>query len=482
MERLQFRPCLKPEQIEPYINGWKNKMGDWCTVRKIGESGGYPIMMAEMTNPSVPDCEKETALLVAQHSIEISGPNTIFSVGNYLAQMGDLAKEILSKQRVVLIPCANMFSYSKMDEAYQFKNHAGVDEYAGAFNAQMEVDKERTPAAYAIKQIIDEYQPELFIDAHGLWQAKTGIGGCTGAYSFSALNACYDTDFVNAMNNAARKKGYALGDESYQQTIRPCNAPVCTQSPSKFRAGSPSITAGGYAYIKYHTLNINMEVSFEKSGLIRIIEALRLGCHPICPTATPGYPVRVVRSPMCSEALVCGGNNAEERRLSRVEIWNQGDKLGHALFAMQIQGLQTLMISLCHDTVYKTFGHGGFFGVNAFLDGLESQGYAVDKVREIYKDIADQCHVEGTWANAGERANITHGMTIRFRLPFDDAKIETVIVNNVEYDQSQYVLFRHENCTFVEIPFSGDLPDLILATVKYDFADKPTRKYGIVEF
>ena len=482
MNKLVYRPCLKPEEIEGYILNWKNIMGDWCTVKTIGFSGGYPITMAIMTNPNIDDSKKEVAVLVAQHTIEISGPNTIFSVGNYLSKLNEESVEILSKQKIILVPCANLYSYSKMDEAYQFKNEAGICEYSAAFNKNLEVDKEIAPAAYALKEIIDEYKPELLIDAHGLWYKYSGCMEVTGSYSFARLNACYDKSFVDQMNNAARKKGYAIVDEDYQQTIPPTNADVCAKPENfyKFRNGSPSIVLGAYAYIKYHTFNINLEVTYEESGLIRIIEALKLGCNPICATPNYGYPVRVLKSPMCTESIVCSGSNAKERRESRVELWNQTDKLGYALFAPQLHGLQTIMISINHSKAYETFGHGGFFKVDNFLDSLENAGYKTDKIRKIYGEVASQCHIEGTWNNVGDKADIKHGLNIRFALPFYDAKIETIILNNEELKENDYIIFRHNNFTYVEVICKGKLPDFMIATVKYSFEENSKRKFGII--
>ena len=89
MEKMRIRNCIPAEEIAEYMRGWEKKMGQNCKVYEIGRSGGYPIMVAEMTDASVPDCEKENVILTAQHAMEISGVNTIFSVGNYLVKGGE---------------------------------------------------------------------------------------------------------------------------------------------------------------------------------------------------------------------------------------------------------------------------------------------------------------------------------------------------------------------------------------------------------
>ena len=128
MKRYKLRECIPVEKIGEYIENWHKKKPDFVEVSTIGKSGGYDIYSAVFTNKSIPDDNKQIAIVTAQHSgMEISGMTTAFSLGNFLMTEDKTAKEILDKMIVVLVPCPNPFSYSKQDEAYQFKNEFGVD-------------------------------------------------------------------------------------------------------------------------------------------------------------------------------------------------------------------------------------------------------------------------------------------------------------------------------------------------------------------
>ena len=474
-----MRKFIPAEKVAEYMLGWQAKMGELCKVYEIGRSGDYPIMVAEMTDPSVPDCEKENVILTAQHAMELSGPTTVFSVGNYLAKGGEDVKEILRCQKVVLMPCPNMYSYAKVDPAYQFRNEAGIDEYA-AFTDDMEVDKEKAPAAYALKELIDKYQPELLIDVHGMWLAGSGCMEVTGAYSFANLNYCYDRSFNDAMNAAAEKAGYAVFSEDASQNLR-AMIPLSQQEQyrDRFRLGAPKMLAGIYAYIKYHTLSINMEVGVEESGVLRIIEALKLGCNPIWHTNGKGYPVQVIRAHICSDSILCGGSNAEERRISRLELWNQTRDIGHAIVAPELHGLQAFLVSLNVETALSCIGRGGRYSLNAFFEGLEKSGMDLSEVRPLYEDIEEQCWVECTWKNDGKRVELSQGLKMRLALPFPSAQPKKVLLNGKVLDKKDFTLFRKGSFTYIEIQTPKNPADLLFAVVEYEH--EPV-KYGVIEY
>ena len=469
MERMTIRKIIPAEKIADYMFGWQEKMGGFCKVYEIGRSGGYPITVAEMTDPSVPDSEKENVILTAQHSMELSGPNTIFSVGNYLAKGGEDVKEILRCQKIILLPCPNMFSYAKQDPAYQFRNEAGIDEYA-AFTDDMQVDPEKAPAAYALKRLIDEYKPELLIDAHGMWYAGAGCMEVTGAYSFASLNYCYDRSFNDAMNAAAERGGYAIFSEDAQQNLR-AMIPISAQEEyrDRFRLGAPKMLAGIYAYIKYHTLSINMEVGIEESGVLRIIEALKLGCKPVWHTDGKGYPVQVIRGHICSQSILCAGDNAEQKRISRLELWNQSRDIGHAIVAPERHGLQAFLVSLNVETALTNIGRGGPYSLNAFFEGLEKSGMDLSEVKPLYKNIEDQCWVECAWKNDGKRVQLTQGVKMRLALPFSSAKLKKVLLNGKILKDGEYSSFKKGNFTYVEITSEKCPDDLLFAVVEYDY-------------
>ena len=122
VKNFNIRKSVPIAELESYMRAWEKRAPTMAKVYSIGMSGGYPIMCAEFTDPTVPACEKEVALIVAQHcGMEITGMTTILSVGNYLSACPEEVQNILRTQIILLVPCPNCYSYEKQSSAYQFK-------------------------------------------------------------------------------------------------------------------------------------------------------------------------------------------------------------------------------------------------------------------------------------------------------------------------------------------------------------------------
>ena len=65
-QQFTMRDSIPIAQLEAYLRKWE-KSG-YASVYSIGESGGWPIWCAELTDRRVPAEEKEVAILMAQHS------------------------------------------------------------------------------------------------------------------------------------------------------------------------------------------------------------------------------------------------------------------------------------------------------------------------------------------------------------------------------------------------------------------------------
>lgn len=483
--KYELKTTIPAQQYEEYIKNWQKRLPEgWCTIYTAGESGGYPIWVAEFTNPNVKREEKEIAMVIAQHSLELSGTNTVFSVGNFLAHGDDLAKEIMTKQVVVVVPSFNMFSLSKMDIKYQFKNQAGIDEYQ-PFDKDWNIDKEKAPAGYALKTLIDKLKPELILDVHGTWFVGGGCFESTGGFSHANLNYSYDVGFVKAMNASAEEHGFAIFDEDVMQSLRPVD-PICYEGNNRalFRKGRPSMLMAVYAYLRYHTFFLNFEACYEESSFYRVIEALRLGCHPIAPINGAGYPVQCLRSFIFSGSLMCGGKNAKQRRESRVEIWQNLHKIGTGAVGTELHGLQTLFIVNNHKKMYESYGKPFYkITMQEAYEVFEKMGCKTERIKELFKEYENYVDFyyfgTGTDGDIDSVANITKGMTLRIAIPHSDAILQEVLLNGETVSESQCKLLCHKNFTYVDVMIDGNVGDMASLVVKYDY--KP-RMVGIIEF
>ena len=468
-QKFTNRDSIPIAQLEAYLRRWE-KPG-FTSVYSIGESGGWPIWCAEMTDPSIPVEEKEVAILMAQHSgMEITGMTTLLSVGNYLAALDEKAREILAREIVLIVPCPNCYGYAKQDHAFQFTNKAGVDEYT-AMAQDMTVDPEKAPAAAALKALVDKWKPELIVDVHGVWFNEQTVIEVTGGMSFSSLNRTYDRGFVDAMNEAAEEAGYAILSEDFLQTLPPTD-PICLDPAyrARFRGGVDKMLLGTCAYIKYHTLALNMEVAFEESGFLRTMKALELGVQ--------GFPVQTMAAPLGNHSIQAGGNNAQQRRESRLELWTQKDRLGTALLYPENQHVAGLLVTTNNDALDRILGQERC-GIDMFCHNMEQEGYSMAGLKEGLSGGLP-VYLAPMGRGSGVPAQLDQGITLRLGLVQPDAVPRHVWLNGRDLAPGEYRILRRKNWTYVDVLIpEGQVPEIMLAVVSYDSAKKPT---GILEF
>lgn len=467
--QFTIRDSVPIEKLEAYLRRWE-KSGA-ASVYAIGESGGWPIWCAEFTDPDVPAEEKEVAILMAQHSgMEVTGMTTLLSVGNYLATLGDKAREILAKQIVLIVPCPNCYGYAKQDHDYQFTNAAGVDEYT-AMAQDMTVDPQKAPAAAALQDLVEKWKPELIMDVHGVWFNEQTVIEVTGGMSFASLNRTYDRAFVDAMNAAAEEAGYAILGEDFLQTLPPTD-PICLEPEyrARFRGGVDKMLLGTSAYIKYHTLALNMEVAFEESGFLRIMRALELGIH--------GFPVRTMMAPLGNHSIQVGGKNATQRRNSRLELWTRKNRLGTALLYPENQYVAGLLVTTNNDALDRVLGQEQC-SIDLLCRNLEQEGYTMAGMQEALSGGLP-VYLAPMGRGSGIPAKLEQGITLRLGLVQPDAVPRHVWLNGKELTAGEYQLLRQKNWTYVDVTIpAGQVPEIMLAVVSYDSTRKPT---GILEF
>lgn len=472
MKQLNLRKSIPINELENYMRRWENKAVGFVKVYSIGESGGWPILCAEFTDPNVPIEDKEVALITAQHSgMEISGMTTVLSVGNFLVSNDIKAKEILRKQVVLIVPCPNCWSYAQQDPKYQFINEFGVDEYAGAFNDDLMVNEEKAPAAFALTKLVDKWRPEFIFDAHGVWYDQALTIEILGCLSFSSMNRTFDRSFVDEVNKAQEEKGYAVYSEDSSQTLLPTD-PICYKDEyrTRFRGGVPRMLLGNRAYIKYHTFALNSETAIEKSGLTRIIKCLELG--------NKGYPVRTMLAPLLMNSIRVCGKNAQQRRESRVELWPQNNRFGSSVLYPETCGSSGFLVTKNRDAHTRLCGNEYKCDVETFLDNMETLGYDMSDIRN---QLEDQYHDSMVlmYKGNGEDSKIENGITLRLGIPYSDAIVSGVWLNGEKQQETNYSVIKEKNWTYVDLMIFGEVPNEMFAFVKYEAKQQ---ERGIIEF
>ncbi len=486
MKEFSIRDCIRADEIASYMYGWCKKKPDLVTVSSIGKSGGYDILKAVFTDPSVSDENKQVVLLTAQHSMELSGVTTLLSVGNFLVSDREDAADILKKQIIVMIPCSNVYSYSKQDPAYQFKNEAGVCEYFSFKYDGVAYDEATAPAAHAIKRVIDEYKPEVMLDVHGVWYQNQLVIPSMGI-SGSAGNRFYNNEFVRQVQAAGIEAGYPIMNfddmEVLLRTDMNCDD---RDINGHFYISNGNLhQAQVYAYLHYHTLAGSFETAFEESCVPQIIKALTIGCNIWGGEYYAGYPTRTALSPTGHNSIRAYGRTAAQRRESRAELWKHRSRIFLGVGHPEMPGFNAAIICTDPNVAQKVAEH--YELMNDSIEKL-AQLYDVNKEKmlELLRDEYPQ-HMEycayNTYFDGEGPLKIKQGMTVRMGLPFADARDYKVFYNGYELSPDEldgYTVTKYNNWVYVDIHIPADkICPFAIAMVKYDCT---LPKIGIMEF
>jgi len=491
IKQFEMRSCLPVEEIGPYMEGWCRKKPGFVTVESIGKSGGYDILKAVFTAPSVRDEEKQVVLLTANHSMELSGVTTLFSVGNFLLSDREEAAKILKNLIVVIIPCSNVYSYSKQDPAYQFQNEAGVCEHFVFRYNGVGCDEATAPAAHAIKREIDKYKPELMIDIHGVCYQDQLVLPVISVQGNP--NTCfYNNAFVQQMQKAALEAGYPTWNydvrERVRQTDLTCQDPEINEYFDSVCKGGEPAQSTTYAYLHYHTLGGIIETAFEKSCVPMIIRAMEIGCETWGGEYYPGYPTRNMVGPHGHSSIRAYGKTAAQRRESREELWRHRSGVRMGVGHPEMPGLSSAIVFTDSFASEKLITRGE--EVASVIEKIETRcDVRKDKLMELYSDHyyphrMDYMPKSDCVVEEGP-LELKHGITIRMALPFADARNYEVYYNGFALNEDEldgYTVVKHECWVYIDVhvPAAKICPAGVgIATVKYDCTVPPV---GIMGF
>ena len=175
-----------------------------------------------------------------------------------------------------------------------------------------------------------------------------------------------------------------------------------------------------------------------------------------------------------------------QRRESRVELWNNLDKVTSAILHPELPGLSGLLISTSEKKTKSCLGENYSVNADEFVNNMEKLGMPVAGIRRLLDDHWNGVNMasvdKGAITEGGGEFVIKNGLTLRLRLPYADAVVQEVLLNDValEYDaHSGYTSFVHNAWTNVDVHIpAGTQTDFALALVKYSH---PQREYEIVD-
>ncbi len=203
------------EEYEATLEYWVEKYPQLCTVEKRGESlEGLPIFLIKITDKSIADEDKYVVLITGLHvGGERAGGMAIMHAVEWLLSDDPEAVETRKKQIILVMPIVNPYGFFIKEGV---NNSQGIDPYAAGRGRWWDLETltfkepEKSPEIMAVKSVVDEYQPEVHADFHGValhYPGHITTESRGSAYSNFTLRP-WDWRVMEAMIQAGNKAGY----------------------------------------------------------------------------------------------------------------------------------------------------------------------------------------------------------------------------------------------------------------------------------
>lgn len=492
---------LTLKEYEATLQHWAQTHPDKLRVEKRGEShDGLPVYLIRISDASVPDADKQIALVSALHAgPERSGATTCLKLVEYL--LGDSPEAVATRrnQIVLVLPICNPHAFFVTD--YGWGNQAGIQLYdppKSAWNLEDPhhirlADPAKTPELAAVLGVIDEYRPDTHLDLHGtglqaftheqlperdMLKGQTMFEVSACSYSNCALRP-WDWRVTEAMVRAGEAAGYgsdrAEADAQrlhWIEDLAPFRERLWQPArPDKFRTPF-------YGYLKYHTMISTTEVGWEASGVARVMGIIGIGNASWGDESAPGYPVNRLKW-RAGRFVTAWGGRADARRESRTELWRKQDGFSDGIFYPEYAGRLTYVCAV-------TPAGSAVFDQDPrrFVANLRSlTGVAADAIGQ-WLAAGPEMRVTVDSGKTATAGRVQHGIGFRLRIPYAAPVILDVSVNGHPLRDSAsdgYQAFWADGYTQLQVNISPEKSremDLYVVTVTYD--GRQEREYGFV--
>ena len=472
---MQIWPSF--DDLAAQLQWWAQEHPRWLRLRERARSAQQrPVYSVALTDADGDDADKEHVLVTNLHGgVERSGVGSIFALMEWLLAGSPVAREILARQVVVCMPVVNPDGYV----AGTHVTSRGRDPYT-AWTLEGPIDPEGMPESVAVREVMDELQPEVHADVHGLDLSFPGymsLENSGASYSNLALRP-YHRGFQSAMDEAALAGGFPsdlLEEDAEQLTWGP---ELDAIAPKLWR-GRPRPYAAVYCYNRYHTMVLASEAMWEKSGLLRHRRLLELG-NSIWPGEYyPGYPTRVVMSGILHKVVAYGRTSAERRR-SRVELWSSLSQLALGLVNPQKEGL-AVGVCATSPSALRSLGDLTLRGFRQCVEErADVRSGPIRQLLEGYPNGSGQwgpepgLFLEGGVSTTELRGPIENGLALQLRIPYPRAHSLEVLLNGEPIQCSErdgYTAWNARGYVYVQLnipPGRTRQHDLFVATCRYD--------------
>ncbi|MBQ6474307.1 MAG: hypothetical protein IJJ33_20165 [Victivallales bacterium] len=304
-------------EIYEYLRESGVRFPQWVRFCHVGDSvSGRPLGCVTVSDFSVSGEEKNHVVFSgAEHGQERNAAVVLLQLMAWLLSGTEDSRELLQHTEITLFPVVNADGY----EAVAFPNRNHVNLFTDYSFDQLPTQ----PETQALARVLEESQPELFVSVHGhsLDETKVRLTESTGVAFTTRTSRCHHRALLERVVQAAEQKGYPQdrGEEDSQRLLAALpKAPY--HSFDSFDREEESCTSAVWAYHRFHSLAMSMEVNYIASGVLRLKEFLRCGLANWEDGEESGYPVwHLARADHLF--LTPDGATLAERRQNRVQLW-----------------------------------------------------------------------------------------------------------------------------------------------------------------
>ena len=467
-EKPQYTVLPHPstEELERGLASWAERFPEAIRVTSCGKSGkGRPIQMCRITDYSVPDDDKQVALLTCTHvATELNGATGLLRLARWLIGDDPQAQAIRRSQIVLAVFYTNPDGVAGDggDDVYMCWNLDGV------------VDPERHPEASALQRLMDQYRPDLHVDVHGFNFAEQTMWETTGISWASGLSRSYIHRVPELADEAAEAAGFLItrGEESAGQVRATGPVPGADRH---YYIRNSNINISVYQYHQFHTIAFTIESGFEESTIVRVRRLLELGGEVWRGERYAGYPTNQVGC-WTSMAVAAWGTTAGQRRASRVELWR---KIGQLSFGCAHPEPRGSIMAFCATTpeVGQRYIKPGKVDllIEELKDNAQFDAAALADFAERMPAYNIRPRYLGSTAD-GEAEPIQNGLVLRLLIPYDDARVTEIRLDgrSIEPSDTDGYQLRANPGTILEISIPPEkVKPLHVATCFYD---SPTKR------
>ena len=471
------RPCLTliptPPlvEMEAGLREWAAAHPQHLHVETVGESpGGLPVLLCRITDAAVDDTDKQVVLITTTHSgLERRATSTVLKFIRWLISDDPLVVEIRRKQIVLAMPCCEPEGYeSKTTDNSGYYTERTGKVYEGWTWDGLE-DPANQPEAMALKQVMDQYQPDMHQDVHGIWYAESTQWEHTGASWASNLYRSYVPQISYLMDEAAEEAGFLMvrAEEAAGQIL--ASVPVPGAEHWFYGATSKqAVVAGLYAYRQYHSIPQVMDVGWDESGLVRLRRLLELGNEVWRGEYYKGYPAHQIGC-WTSMAVAAWGMTAAERRKSRVELWQKRPQLWFACAHPEPRNSIGAFIATSPEAHSR-------FENNCILEAViarlkEYDWFNGEGLDDYLRQSPAHCINFRQPGYDGPAEPIQHGLAIRLLIPYPQVRFKHLKLDGHDLHPSEtdgYTVY-HDPGTIVQVNIPpGKVRDVHFATAVFE--------------